>query len=97
MKLGTVILIRHRVANVRKWKSVFDADGPIRKSHGCKGAHLLRRVDDARELVIILRWNSPAKARQFAEADGLRQLMAKAGVSDLPDVYLLEEFDTTPQ
>lgn len=97
MKLGTIVLIRHRVANVRKWKSVFEADGHNRKAHGCKGAHLFRDVDHAKELVIILRWNDPAKARQFAASDELRQLMAKAGVSDLPDVYLLEEFDTTAQ
>jgi heme-degrading monooxygenase HmoA len=97
MKLGTIVLIRHRVANVRKWKSVFEADGHNRKAHGCKAVHLFRDVDHAKELVIILRWNDPVKARHFAESDELRELMAKGGVSDLPDVYVLEEFDTTAQ
>ncbi len=95
MKLGTVVLIRHRVANVKKWKSTFDAEAENRKARGSKGAHLLRDVDHAKELVVILRWNDPAKARQFATSDELRELMAKAGVSDRPDVYVLEEFNTT--
>jgi len=88
-----VLLIRHTVATFKKWKSVFDAHGPTRKAHGCKGGLLLRSAHNPNELVIILRWSDLERARRFA-ADDLREMMAQAGVSDLPDVYLLDELET---
>jgi quinol monooxygenase YgiN len=94
MKLDKIVLIRHRVANFRKWKDAFAAAGPTRRAHGCKGGYLFRNVDNPKEIVVILRWDDPARARQFATSEDLREMMARAGVSDLPDVYLLNEFDT---
>ena len=93
-KCDKVLLIRHTVATFKKWKSVFDAHGPTRKAHGCKGGLLLRSADNPNELVIILRWSDLERARRFAASDDLREMMARAGVSDLPDVYLLDELET---
>ncbi len=93
-KCDKALLIRHTVATFKKWKSVFDAHGPTRKAHGCKGGLVLRSADNPNELVIILRWSDLERARRFAASDDLREMMARAGVSDLPDVYLLDELET---
>jgi len=96
-KHNQVLLIRHTVATFKKWKSVFEAHGPTRKAHGCQGGLLFQSVDNPNELVIILRWSDLERARRFAASDDLREMMARAGVSDLPDVYVLHELEMTAQ
>ena len=78
-----VLLIRHTVATFKKWKSVFDAHGPTRKAHGCKGGLLLRSADNPNELVILLRWSDLERARRFAASDELREMMAGRLLHDL--------------
>ena len=53
----------------------------------------MRNAEDPNELVILLEWDSLDNARQFANADKLREAMQRAGVADQPDVYFLEEVD----
>ncbi len=86
-------LVRHKVEDYAKWKSVFDEHGATRKASGCKGGQLFRNADNPNELVILLEWNETAKARQFVQSDDLRQTMQRAGVTDQPDVYFLDEVE----
>ena len=60
-----------------------------------KGGLLFRSADNARELVLVLEWDDLGKARQYIGSDDTRDAMAKAGVSDMPDVYFLHMLDTT--
>lgn len=94
---GVYLLIRHRVASYRKWRTVFNAHGQTRKAHGSRGGRFFRSANDPHELVILLGWNGLDKARQFAASDEFRETLARAGVSDMADVYLLDELDTTAQ
>lgn len=94
MKLDNVVLIRHKVGNYSKWKMVFDARDAVRKSNGCKGAHLFCSTDNPREVVLVLEWDDLRKARQYIGSDDTRDAMARAGVSDMPDVYFLRKLDT---
>lgn len=87
------ILIRHKVKDYAKWKPVFDEHGAARKASGSKGGRLFRNVDDPSETVILLEVEDIGKARQFAQSADLRQAMQRAGVSDQPDVYFLDEVD----
>lgn len=87
------VLVRHRVEDYAKWKSVFDEHGSSREANGSKGGYLLRNADDPNELVIILEWDDLAKMRQFTESDDLKEAMRRAGVADMPDIYFLEEAD----
>jgi quinol monooxygenase YgiN len=87
------VLIRHKVEDYAKWKSVFDEHGPARKASGCKGGQLLRSADNPNELVILLEWNEIANARQFVQSDDLRQAMQRAGVTGQPDVFFLDEVE----
>jgi hypothetical protein len=38
-------------------------------------------------------WDSLENARRFADAEDLREAMQRAGVTDEPDVYFLEEVE----
>lgn len=85
------LLVRHKVKDYAKWKSVFDEHGATRKASGSKGRRLFGNADDSSEVVILLEWGDLKRARQFAESEDLRKTMERAGVSDKPDVYFLEE------
>jgi hypothetical protein len=94
MNFRSIVLIRHKVANYRKWKAVFEAHGPVRVAQGCQAVHVFRRADNPKELVVMLAWGDLGEARQFLASDDLRDMLAEIPVSDrTTDVYLLEELD----
>jgi hypothetical protein len=96
MTFPNVVFIRHKVVNFRKWKAVFEAHSPAWLTQGCRGAHIFRRADNPKELVVMLTWSDLGKARQFLVSDDLRNMLAEVPVSDrAPDVYLLEEVEET--
>jgi heme-degrading monooxygenase HmoA len=85
------MLIRHKVADYAKWKPVYDAHASARQSAGLKEEHLLRNADDPNEVILLFSAQDLNKAKAFAASDNLRQAMQKAGVSDKPDVYFLQD------
>jgi heme-degrading monooxygenase HmoA len=87
------MLVRHKAKDYAKWKSVFDEHGTTRKTNGSKGGRLLRNAEDASELIILFEWDDLKRARQFAQSEDLRKTMERAGISDKPDVYFLEEVE----
>jgi len=89
-----VVVIRHKVANFRRWKAVFEAHGPARMACGCEEARVFRRADNPKELVVMLAWSDLGKAREFLVSEDLRDMLLEAGLGDRPpDVYLLEEVE----
>jgi hypothetical protein len=87
------LLVRHKVQDYAAWKPVFDKHGATRRRSGSKGGYLFRNATDPNELVILLEWGDLEQARQFAQSEGLRPAMQRAGVADQPDVYFLEELE----
>jgi heme-degrading monooxygenase HmoA len=91
-----VLLVRHKVQDYARWKSVFDEDDTNRRAGGSQGGRVLRSASDPNELVLLLEWDDLAKARQFASSYKLREAMQRAGVADQPDIYFLEELEAVP-
>lgn len=87
------LLIRHRVADYDDWKPCFDDHQSMRRANGCQGGRLFRGADDPREVLILLAWDDLHRARLFVDSDELRLAMRRAGVSDQPDVWFLEDGD----
>lgn len=88
------ILVRHKVADYGKWKPAFDAHGATREKSGSKSGPLFRNADDPNELIFLMEFDDLDKGRQFAQSDDLRETMQRAGVSDHPDVYFLEQIES---
>jgi quinol monooxygenase YgiN len=95
MTFPNVVFIRHKVTNFRKWKAVFEAHSAARVALGCQGAHIFRRADNPKELVVMLIWSDLAKARQFLVSEDLKAMLAEVTVGRAPDVFLLEEVEET--
>lgn len=85
---------RFKVKDYDKFKSVFDEHSAIRKAGGEKGGRLFHNLDDSSEVIIYLRWDTMENARKFFDSEDLKNTMQKAGVSDKPDIYFLEEVES---
>jgi heme-degrading monooxygenase HmoA len=96
MKTVPKMLVRHKVEDYAKWKPLYDGHAATRKASGSKGAHLFRNVDNPNEIVLLFEWDNLSNARRFAQSEDLIKTMKKAGVIGKPDIYFLDEIETTP-
>ena len=87
------LLIRHHVADYLAWKAVFDEHEPARRANGSQGGWLFRDVDDPQEVLLLLAWDDLERARLFVDSDDLREAMTRAGVTDRPDIWFLEDVE----
>jgi hypothetical protein len=87
------LLIRHHVADYLAWKAVFDEHEPARRANGSQGGWLFRDTADPNELLVLLAWDDLERARLFVDSDDLRETMIRAGVTDRPDIWFLEDVE----
>ena len=87
------VLIRHHVTNFDAWKAVFDEDEVARRANGSRGGRLFLSSSDPNEVLILLEWDDLDRARLFADSDDLREAMDRAGVTDRPEIWFLEDVD----
>jgi hypothetical protein len=85
------VLIRHRVSDYEKWKSVFDAFIEKRRAGGEKEFRIFRSQDEPNNITLLFEWNSFKNAHAFLGSAALKEAMAKAGVTERPDIFMLEE------
>jgi hypothetical protein len=85
------LLIRHKVKDYETWKPLFDEHSNARGSYGSKGGPLFRSADDPTEVVVLLEVDDLDRARAFTQDPDLRETMQRAGVTDQPDLYFLEQ------
>jgi hypothetical protein len=84
------IMVRHKVADFAKWKPAYEAHKDTRAAAGIKEGYVLQNVDNLTEVVLFLEVADVAKARAFISSPDLKAAMEKSGVTDKPDVYLLQ-------
>jgi len=89
----TSILIKHKVENYEKWKAEFDAFKDQRKQGGEKSYQIYRPVDDPDNLTILFEWESEDTAKTFLGSVELREAMQRAGVSQDPEISVMNRID----
>ncbi len=47
------VVVRHKVEDYTKWKTVYDEHGAVRKMRGCRGARVYQNVNDCTEQIVI--------------------------------------------
>jgi heme-degrading monooxygenase HmoA len=87
------MLIRHRVADYTAWMSAFAEERPVRRAHGSQQERVFRNATDPHEVLVLLEWDVLERARLYADSDDARVAMRQAGVTDQPDIWLLQESD----
>lgn len=89
-----LLLIRTRVADYAAWKAVFDERESSRKEHGGTRHWIYRSTDDGNDVRISIEFTTVDQAKAYAADPGLREAMARAGVSGQPEFAYLEEAET---
>jgi hypothetical protein len=79
-----VMVIQHKVANYAKWKPLYESHDSVRRAHGLSNYVLGRGLDDSNLVMIVLRMDDVAKAKEFAALPGLKETMKKGGVIGKP-------------
>ena len=82
--------IRHRVEDYPKWKEGFDSTAEYKRSHGWKGYRILAIEGDQNHVLVMEEFETEDQAREFLGSEYLREVMGRAGVSDEPDVQVVE-------
>src|SRR5215216_8061426 len=82
--------VRHRVEDYPRWKEVFDSTAEYKRSHGWKGYRLHAIEGDQKHVLVMEEFETEDQAREFIGSDYLREAMGRAGVSDQPDILVVE-------
>jgi hypothetical protein len=82
--------VRHRVEDYPKWKEVFDSTAEYKRSHGWKGYRIHAIEGDDNYLLVMEEFETDEQTREFIGSDYLREAMGRAGVSDQPDILVVE-------
>ncbi len=91
------MLIRHTVPDYAAWKPYFDAHERTRRAYGSSGGRVYRNADDPTAVVILLEWDDLERARFFADSDDLREVLDRAGTTERPDIWFLEDLDRSAE
>ena len=87
------MIVRHRVDDYARWKSVLDETKPWAKSKGVRSQRVLRNSANPNEVVVVNEFDDLDAAQRFTQSDELKQAMQRAGVAEAPSVWLLNEAD----
>ena len=88
------LVVRHRVSDYDAWRRVFDGDAATRRANGAGEARVFRSDSNSTEIWLLMEWDDLARARLFTRSDDLLDFMERAGVTDRPDYWYLEEPDS---
>lgn len=90
------VLVRHKVKDPDKWKTLFEQGGSARQAGGARDSWLFHNVNDPNDLLILFQWDNLEHANQFIQSEDLPQWLQQAGVTDLLDVAFLEGGEHAP-
>ncbi|MCB9169963.1 MAG: cyclase [Flavobacteriales bacterium] len=83
------LLIRHKVADFKKWKEGYDGDLSHRQKAGLKEEKLMRNADNPNDVLILFEVADRQRAEAFAKSPELKSTMEKYGVQGAPDAVFL--------
>ena len=83
------LLVRYKVFDFAKWKSVYDADLSARQKAGLKEIYLFRNADDPNEVTLLFSVEDVHKAKEFVSSGDLHHALEKAGVLGAAEVSFL--------
>ena len=82
-----MVVVKHRVSDFAKWKSSYDAHDSMRLAHGMHSYVVARGIADTNMVMIAIRADDMAKAKEFSKSVDLKMAMQKSGVTTPPTIY----------
>jgi hypothetical protein len=85
------LLLRHTIEDYGRWKEGFDRHLAARQAGGATTEmYVMRNVDDAQEIIVLLGWHDLVRVRAFTNSVSLQTALKQMGVVGLPDVCVLQ-------
>lgn len=85
------LLVRQTIEDYGRWKEGFDRHLAARQAGGATNeVYVMRNVDDAQEIIVLLGWHDLVRARAFTNSVSLQTALKQMGVVGLPEVRFLE-------
>lgn len=85
----TTIAIGHKVANYEAWLPHYHSLDEERTAAGCTDATIYPPAEDSGDVLVVEQWPDAATAYRFMEANDVKTLMGKAGVTSPPAFHVL--------
>jgi heme-degrading monooxygenase HmoA len=90
------LLILNHVADYATWRSVFADLEMVRRANGSQGGQILRVSADPHAVLVLLEWDDLERARLFVDSDDLQEAIQRAGVTEEPKFWFLDDIEMTP-
>ena len=88
------LYVRQTVQHYPVWRESFDGQLAARQAGGAtKELFVLRNIDNADEIVVLLGWCDPYNARLYIKSVSWQIAVRQMGVVGLPEVGVLERVD----
>ena len=72
------VLVRHKVSDFNRWKEAFDSHLTARKRAGETGFRMFHSVDDPREVVLLLDWQTRGRSAKVHDFRGTAERHAES-------------------
>ena len=89
-KPANLMLVMHKVANFAKWKANYEATDSLKNAYGLHNYVLARGVKDTNMVMVVVKMDDAAKAKEFAALPALKAAMQKGGVISAPTISYLD-------
>jgi heme-degrading monooxygenase HmoA len=84
-------MVKQKVEDYGRWKSVFDNASEMRKNGGERGVRLFHYGEDTGQVMVLAEWDTLERARSYVNSPEVAEAMRKAGVTEKPEIYFLDE------
>jgi heme-degrading monooxygenase HmoA len=82
------IISRLKLESYDKWKPIFNERAALRKDAGSQEAILFRNSNDPHEVLILFKWDTLERAKEYLESALLERALEKAGGKIIEIIYL---------
>lgn len=88
-KPSDVLVARFKVSNFAKWKTSYESRDSARLASGLHNYIIGRGVEDSNTVMVALKMDDVAKAKEFTANPKLKEAMQKGGVTGTPSFMFL--------
>ena len=89
-KPANLMVFMHKVADFTKWKATYEAADSLKNAYGLHDYVLARGVKDTNMVMVVVKMDDDAKAKEFAALPALKAAMQKGGVISAPTISYLD-------
>ncbi len=90
VKPDNIMIVIAKVANYAKWLPDYESHDSVRLASGLHNALVCRGTKDSNTVMVVLRMDDAAKAKEFANSPGLKERMKKGGIVGPPTISYVD-------